>query len=262
MAYTIEMANQAAQVLVARRRHGMAGDVLPPACRPQTLEAALQVQAAVTDLLAAETGDGVCGWKCGLPSPDKVVVAPIYEHSLQHHEPCLVWATQSQVKIEPELAFLMGRDLPPCGRAYTPQDIDAAIASTHLALELIHDRYAADAGAQFADRLADGLVNQGLWLGPAIPSEQGVQAHQIDIRMDVDDCPGEVVKGVHPAPQPRDPLYWLVNHLCERGLTLKAGQVVITGSYAGAPWVPVDKSVQVHFMGLGVVSTRFVARGA
>ncbi len=41
---------------------------------------------------------------------------------------------------------------------------------------------------------------------------------------------------------------------------LRAGQVVITGTYAGAPWVPVGPTLQVRFGHLGTVTLRFQTR--
>src|SRR5690606_39981142 len=55
---------------------------------------------------------------------------------------------------------------------YTPADVDAAIARTHLALELINSRYAEPDAAEFPEMLADGLVNQGLFIGPEVRSEE------------------------------------------------------------------------------------------
>ena len=41
---------------------------------------------------------------------------------------------------------------------------------------------------------------------------------------------------------PRRPLYWLAEFLRQQGIGLRAGQVVITGSLAGAPALPYVRS--------------------
>jgi 2-keto-4-pentenoate hydratase len=76
-----------------------------------------------------------------------------------------VWSDQQCARIEPELAFILGRDLPARAESYTVAEIDAAIQETRLALELIGTRYSDPDAATFAEHLADGLFNQGLYLG-------------------------------------------------------------------------------------------------
>ena len=139
-------------------------------------------------------------------------------------------------------------------------EVLAAIASAHLALELIDNRYDEQAPVYFADRLADGLVNQGLWLGPAIDLASACAAQVLDITVAADAQALLAQHGAHPAGEPARPLYWLAEFLRGRGQGLRAGQVVITGTYAGAPWVPVGPTLQVCFGHLGTVTLRFQTR--
>jgi 2-keto-4-pentenoate hydratase len=48
-------------------------------------------------------------------------------------------------------------------------------------------------------------------------------------------------------------LYWIANFLAERGDGLRAGQVVTTGSYAGAIEVPLERALAVTFGDLGTI---------
>lgn len=241
-------------------------------CRPTTLSDALAVQEAVSAELAQRAGERVVGWKCGLPGVDTWVLAPLYASTLYRAEDRVVdgsdplsdgwpvWAQQGRVKVEPELAFVLGRDLPPRAQPYDADEVRAAIASAHLALELIDNRYDESATLHFADRLADGLVNQGLWLGPAIDLDSACAASALDIAVSADGQPLLSQHGVHPAGEPLQPLCWLAEFLRRRGQGLRVGQVVITGSYAGAPWVPVGPTLQVRFGHLGTVTLRFQTR--
>ncbi|HYR25177.1 MAG TPA: fumarylacetoacetate hydrolase family protein [Aquabacterium sp.] len=251
---------RAAEILVGRRLTGACGPVLPQDCRPADLEEALAIQAAVTDLLLARHGERVAGWKCGLPEPGRLVLAPIYAGAVHHAGDAPVWAEAGQVKVEPELAFVLGRDLPARAQPYTPDEVDAAVCRTHLALELIHNRYDAASAPAFPDRLADGLVNQGLWLGPEVDGATAREARQLTLRVPQTDGSVQTVTGAHPAGAPRAPLYWLAEFLRARGVGLRAGQVVITGSYAGAPWVPVGEPLTFGFDPLGRLTVRLVAR--
>ena len=137
-----------------------------------------QVERYTADV-QVQTGPGQPGRALvmsGLKAGDRVVVAPIYSRTISNAAPCPVWAQNGQVRVEPELAFVLGRDLPARAQAYSHAEVESAISKVHLALELIDSRYDDQAELTFADRLADGLVNQGLWLGPEVPWQQASQA--------------------------------------------------------------------------------------
>jgi 2-keto-4-pentenoate hydratase len=254
----------AARLLAERRRSGQPGPRLPAACRPTDLDEALAVQAAVT----AELDEAIGGWKCGTPSPGKVVVAPIHLGTIERHAPCVAFARnvdgRVQVKLEPELAFVLGRDLPPRKAPYTPAEVDAAIAHTHLALELIDNRFDDGAEVSFEEKLADGLVNQGLWLGPEVDGERARHAAALTLTVAVAGQAPQRLDGRHPNPAPREPLYWLAEFLRQRGVGLRAGQPVITGSYAGSFWLPVDADSSIEYADanglLGALKVRFKTR--
>lgn len=249
----------AAQILADRRRQGLSGPVLPDAIRPRTLDQAWAIQRAITALM----GDEVAGWKCGMPGPDKWVVAPIYARTVHSGDaPCPVWAHDGHVRVEPELAFVIGGHLPTREAAYEPHEVDAAIARTHLALELIGSRYDAACASSltFADKLADGLVNQGLFIGPQVDGEVARLTHAMPITVELAGQPERVLAGQHPEDLPRLPLYWLAEFLRSQGLSLKAGQVVITGSYVAAFPLPLGQAVSLAFGDLGRLALSFTAR--
>lgn len=253
-----EAAHAAAQILAKRRLLGSSGPRLPEACRPSTLEQAMAIQQAVSRELGAEIG----GWKCGLPTPERIVVAPIYTQGIQQDGPCRLWPKDGHARVEPELAFVLGRDLPARALPYSEAEIDAAIAHTRLALELIASRYSDTTGLPFVESLADGLVNQGLWLGPEVDNELARGASELHLQ--ISDALGELGQhaGRHPNGVPRAPLYWLVEYLRSQGQGLRAGQAIITGSYAGVLTLPLDLPLQIRFAELGSLDVRFEAHPA
>ncbi|MBI3381359.1 MAG: fumarylacetoacetate hydrolase family protein [Aquabacterium sp.] len=258
MTATTPQAQAAAAILAQRRLHGQQGPCLPDPLRPQTLDEAMRIQLATMPLM----GDTVAGWKCGTPGPDKLVVAPIYTRTVHRasERPCPVWAHGGAVRVEPELAFVLGRDLPARVQPYAPDEVDDAIAATHLALELIDSRYSDASALSFADKLADGLVNQGLFIGPAVDGEQASLTNVMPIAIKVEGSPEQVRAGQHPDPLPRLPLYWLVEYLREQGIGLQAGQAVITGSYAGTFPLPVGQDITLRYGELGELRVRFDAK--
>lgn len=249
-------ATLAAAILAERRRCGQPGERLPQHLRPQDADAALAIQAGVTQQL----GESVAAWKCGLPSEGRPVLAPIYAAGVQRSNPCRAWARGGQARVEPELAFVLGRDLPARAAPYEAAEIDAAIASTHLALELIDSRYSDPEQADFFENLADGLLNQGLYLGPQVDMEQSRRAGELAISIHVDEQETSLLQGRHPAADPRAPLYWLAEFLRSRGQGLLAGQAVITGSYAGSFALPLGQEIAIRYGALGRLQLSFAAR--
>lgn len=244
---TPEQIQQAAVFLADYRRRGESSPLLIQGLRPIQLKDAFAIQ----QQLFVELNQSVAGWKAGLPGPDKWVLAPI--SNVQQGELCLFEQKSEEYSIEPELAFLLATDLPARLEPYREDEIYAAIAATHLALELIIRPYKEEAEAQFLDQLAAGLFNQGLFIGPALPL-QNIPA-ELELMLQ---CSGleKTFVGQHPNLDPLLPLYWLVNHLSREGIGLKRGQWVITGSYAGVLQVPAGVAFSLQFGSFGQISTQ------
>lgn len=266
--------------LVDRRQHGRVGPLLTQ--RPDSLPAAFATQQAVASLSSSP----IIGWKCGMPSSERWVLAPLFDAELQTTTHCQLWPSHNGLaRVEPELCFVLKQPLPARVLPYSPQEIDLAIGATHIALELIQSRYALDSGAVFLDQLADGLFNQGLWLGPKIKGEETSEfelryhvgtaqmststaiegdANTRPIANSAANDPSKMVclTGKHPNQAPRLPLYWLVNFLSAHQIDLTAGQMIITGSYAGVLEFPFDSPVQLHFGNLGEIELVFAARSS
>ena len=241
----------AALHLVAARRNRRAGPRLPESCRPTSDEDALAIQRRVAVLL----DDPVGGWKCSLPTPEKTLVAPIYRATIRTTGPCSVPAQDARARIEPEIAFVLARDLPPRKAPYTEADVRSAIGETRLVLELLGCRYADPAALPFPELLADSASNHGLFVGPAVPRglDRPLAAFPIAIA-----GPATAIfarDGRHPDGHPLRPLVWLANWFGTGGSGwnqgLAAGQIITTGSYVGAVDVPLATPLTVTFGELG-----------
>jgi 2-keto-4-pentenoate hydratase len=255
-------AQEAAAILVKRRQTGTQGDQLPESCRPTTLAESLAIQAAVSELWCEQEDDSIGGWKCLLPPEGKLIVGPIYTRTIDSVAPVTLWAKPSDsniARIEPELAFFFGQDLPAREQPYTPAEVDAAISRTHLALELINCRYSDPSQCAFPEMLADGLVNQGLFIGPQVDDELARNASEFSLIVRQN---GESSShnAKHPNLSPRAPLYWLAEFLRSQGQGIVAGQAVITGSFAGVLEAPMDTDISLDYVGLGKMDVSFKAK--
>jgi 2-keto-4-pentenoate hydratase len=250
---------KAAAILTERRINGSQGDRLPIELRPKNIDEALAIQEAVTEDWCAQMDDSIGGWKCLQPPQDRVIVGPIYTSSINSVSPVSLWPKGNLARIEPEIGFVFGKDLPVRAEPYTAAEVDAAIARTHMALELINCRYADTSDCEFPEMLADCLINQGIFVGPQIDSEIAKTKGEMLIQIMVNGETKEYA-GKHPNQAPRAGLYWLAEFLRQRGQGIQAGQVAITGSFAGVIEVPLNADVKIHYENLGEMTVRFLAK--
>ncbi|HEY5715114.1 MAG TPA: hydratase, partial [Psychromonas sp.] len=244
---------QAATVLLDRRVAGTKAGRLDESIRPNSSEEALQIHQQMIKLRT----DHVGGWKCLRPlAEDQYIVAPIFADTLQQGEQCFLFADRGAALIEPEISFVLGADLPAQQTDYSDAQIDQAIASCHMALELMQGRFADDCDPSFYEKLADGLVNQGLFIGPEINKSYAYAASNINITVKQGEETQQFA-GKHPNILPQNPIYWLINFMSKRGTSFKAGQAIITGSYAGIVEVAFDQPTEIEYENLGKYTVEF-----
>lgn len=246
----------AAQFLLAARNRGVPGARIPVEARPADIADALAIQQRVTDLV----GQSIGGWKCSVPSdPRPVSFAPIFAPTIVSTSPCRIAPVGELAKVEPEIAFVMDRDLPARATPYSEEEVRAAVRETRLVLEILGPRYADPTAITFPELLADAVANQGLFAGPVVHDAfaRSLGSFPLSIR----DALGTLAdrEGKHPDGHPLRPLYWLANHLRETSTPLRAGQIVTTGSYCGALDMPLDLALTFTYGDLGTLTVTFVS---
>lgn len=241
----------AAQFLFAARNRRTPGPRIPAEARPADVADALAIQKRVGELV----GQPVGGWKCSVPSePRPVLAAPIFAPTIIASSPYPVIGSGGTAKVEPEIAFVLARDLPARATPYREDEIRAALREARFVLEIMGPRYADPAAVSFPELLADGVANQGLFVGPVVPDafDRPLEAFPITVRT------GSGVlatrDGKHPDVHPLRPLYWLANYLAERGDYLRAGQIVTTGSYCGVIDAPLGEPLTFGYGDLGTLA--------
>jgi len=251
------MRDAAARHLVAARASRRPGERLPEACRPADVADALEIQERVREFLGVAIG----GWKCSVPSAAReIAAAPIFASTITSNSPCTILPIEGKARIEPEIAFVIGRDLPPRATPYSDAEVRAAVRETRTVLELIGPRYADPAAVTYPEFLADNIANQGLFVGPVVADRLELTLEAFRISILTPNRSQLVRDGEHPDGHPLRPLVWLANHLASRGAGLTAGQVVTTGSYCGMVDVPLDTPLVVAFGDFGRLSVQFAPK--
>lgn len=255
-----ETATRAACALASARRSGKRIEALPPGAVPATLEEGYQVQ----DLVVAFFGERVAAWKVGathakvqallgVPCP---IAARLFAPNVLSGNQDL--ADTFLVRgLEAEYAFLMSEDLPPRERPYSREEIAAAVASVHPAIEVVDTRFTAPQQGPLA--VADN-VNDALWIhGEGIRDWRALDMISTPVTMEVN---GEVVvrgSGAEVLGDPMVSLQWLVNEHAGKREGVRAGQFITTGSCTGLYKSPPGCSARATFGELGELSLRFVA---
>lgn len=146
-------------------------------------------------------------------------------------------------RVEPELAFVLGSDLA-ADASY--EDVVKAIGAVHLAVEIIDSRVR-DWDIRLVDTVADNAS-----CGAVILSQEAIdvapeELPQVTATMSIG---GEVAgtgTGADVMGDPITPLHWLVGVLGKQGVTLAAGDIILTGSFCAAAPVIAGQSVDVNY---------------
>jgi len=245
----------AARELADRRRAGRLGPGLDAAGRPADIAGALALQRRVAELF----GDAIGGWKAAMPVPGRLIVAPLFASTLRRASPAAMRVRRTMATIEPEVAFVLARDLPPRERPYAEDEVRDAIGEARLVLELMGNRFDDPAAVTFPEILADFANNQALYVGPVVPDALARPLDRIAITIDTPSGRLMTLDGKHPDGHPLMPLTWLANFLPTQGRHLRAGEIVTTGSYAGALDVPLDVPLTIAFGDLGTLAVELTA---
>jgi len=212
-----------------------------------------RVQAALLDL-HLDAGDSLAGYKIGLTSPAAQTSygasAPAWGFLLQSsvldttRNPRLPHVQAR--KIEAELAFVFGEDLPE--GEVSSDDVVEATSTLRLAAEIVDTRWLGGA-ADLGSLVADDVSNAAVALGPQVAA---AYAGSADIRAVVR-AAGREEAGSSAAVlgRPANAVAWLASALAQHGLRLAAGQLVMSGSFGTPLAVDPEDDVLLDFGELG-----------
>lgn len=187
----------------------------------------------------------------GITEPDygAIFADQVYENgSLVEH------AQFSNVRIEVELAFVLKEDL--AGPNVTIFDVFRATDYVVPALEILSSRVEME-GRTIVDTIADNAA-----LGAMVYGGNPVKPDAVDLRWvsallyrneTIEDTGVAAAILGHPAMG----VAWLANKLAQHGTTLKAGEIILAGSFTKPMWVHPGDTVHADFGQLGSVTCRF-----
>ncbi len=158
---------------------------------------------------------------------------------------------------EPEFAFRIAADLPPRSQPYAVREVLEAVGTLHPAIEIPDSRFADFVSAGAEQIIADNACAHLFVLGA--PTTANWRAIDLVEERPVLTMGGKqfIGHGKNVLGDPRVALTWLANELRQLGVTLRAGEVVTTGTCH--PPLPIQSGdvCAVDFGVLGTVSVRF-----
>jgi len=246
---------QAAELLLAARRERNPIAELPAKLRPATLPEAWRLQEIMVEALGA-TG----GWKVGAASAEATPSCcplPLWGGYAGNND--TIGASFSRYRgVEAEIAFLLGEDLPPRTVPYSRDEVVAAIASAHPAIEILESAFEDPDKVDRLSAIGDLVTNGGFAAGEAVPGWREIDFASESVTMIVD---GTVrVEATASNPGGTDLLrlvLWLANEAQDRTGGLRAGDWITTGSWTGKTMASAGSEVIARFSRFGELRIYF-----
>lgn len=251
----------ASQTLMAHWRGGTKLAALKPSQRPRDRAEGYAIQAAIEQVSAG----ALFGWKIAATSEagqkhinvDGPMAGRILSETVIADGGTASMAGNEMRVGEPEFAFRMARDLPPRSEPYTVQEVLDAVGTLHPAIEIPDSRFSDFVSAGAAQIIADNACAHLFVLGP--PTSANWRALDLVEHRPVIALRGQqyIGHGKNVLGDPLIALAWLANELRELGVTLKAEQIVTTGTCH--PPLPIQSGdlFAADFGSLGKVSVAF-----
>ncbi len=254
----------AAKAIVTARRNRAPLRPLGPDAAPRDEAEGYRIQRAVHDLLLPYVG-ALVGYKIGCTSA-------VMQQYLDIPHPCGggvfakgVHASGARLRakdfvrvgVECEIAVRLGRDLAASEAPFTAEWVAEAIEAYLPAIEIVDDRYVDWQTLGAPTLVADDFFAAGCVLGKpvarvGVPDVLHVVGRALINGVEVGRGSGTDVLG-----HPHNALAWLANHLAADGKSLRAGQLVLTGSLVKTVWLNARDEVVMELEGLGRVEARF-----
>lgn len=229
-----------------------------------TLEEAYRVQAGLVRRRLDE-GETLVGAKLGFTSR-------AMQDAMGVHEPNYGWLTDVMLaddgmvrggelihpKVEPEIAFVLGRDLG--GPAVSTQDVLAATAFVAPSLEVVDSRYV---GFEFRpyDNVADNSSSAQLVLGARPTRPAGLDLPLVGVAMYVDGALHATAAGAACLGHPASAVAWFVRAIAREDRSLHRGDIILSGGLTAPADLTPGTVVTAEMDRLGEVTAWMDAEG-
>jgi len=251
-------AQRAAEWLAAEHNSGHRFTTLGPPAAPVSISDAYDIQDRYVALLRRDNGEPA-GYKIGLTSAamqafcriDHPIAGVVLASRVHRSGAKVRRADFGRLGLEFEIAVRIKSDIAPAGTAYTATTIEPHIDAVCAAIELVDDRAADYAALDVRSLVADNSWNAGIVLSDfklAWPDLAPLAGRATKNGELIGEGYGRDILG-----HPFNSVAWLATQLAARRATLKAGQIVMTGSVMKTVFPEQDAHYRFDLEGLGSV---------
>jgi 2-oxo-3-hexenedioate decarboxylase/2-keto-4-pentenoate hydratase len=248
-----------AQELHHQHRNKISFQPLKPAFGVGMMVDAYRIQDALVALVAAETGTAAAGYKIGLTTKrmqafcgiDQPIAGVVLADRVVQSGARLDPQAYGRLGIEFEICVRLGCELPGREAPYLVSEVAAAIDGVCAAVEIVDDRGADYAALDAVSLVADNSWNAGVVLGAFRTPDMDLAAAVGTVTKS-----GETIgsgTGADVLGHPLAAVAWLADHLGLSGRSLRAGDLVMTGSMVTTRFPEPGDAYHFDIAGLGTV---------
>ncbi|MBU1206013.1 MAG: fumarylacetoacetate hydrolase family protein [Proteobacteria bacterium] len=226
-----------------------------------TVDEAYRIQLRVIEMKKS-SGQVVVGKKIGITSRAMQTMLGVNEPDYGHILDGMVVMEGEQIRsadliqprIEGELAFILKEDLK--GPGVTLVDVIRCSEGIIPSLEIIDSRIL-DWKIKLPDTVADNASSARIVLGGKIAPTLGLDLRTVGMVLEKNGEIAATAAGAAVLGNPAQAVAWLANKLAVYGITLRKGEVILSGSLTAAMPVSSGDFIRADFGTLGDVKIKF-----
>jgi len=267
MTLTKDEVTAAARDLYEAEKSGSQTGLLSLRHPAMTMDDAYAIQDALTAQKIA-AGRKVIGWKIGLTSkamqqalgidiPDSGI---LFDDMLFENGAIVPEGRFIQPRMEAEIAFVMKADIPT--ENVTRADVLGATDYVSPAIEILDTRIlrkdpATGEARKIFDTIADNAANAGLVLGNERHAADAVDLRWVGAIVTNNAEVEETGLGAGVLNDPVESVVWLARRMAQYGQQIRAGQIILSGSFIRPLECPPGSKVEADFGSFGKVACSF-----
>jgi len=228
-------AGRVAEKLLAEHKSNIRFKSLGPPEAPATIFDAYDIQEKYVGLLRSAHGEPA-GYKVGLTSAamqtfcgiDHPIAGVVLANRVHRSGVTVRRQNFGRLGLEFEIAVRIGSDVPVAGATFSAETIAPHIDGVCAAIEIVDDRDADYGRLDVLSLVADNSWNAGIVLSEFAgkwPDLGAVRGRATRDRASIGEGHGRDILG-----HPLNSVAWLASQLASRGIALKTGEIVMTGS--------------------------------
>lgn len=228
-----------------------------------TIQDAYRIQLRMIEQRLKSGAEQVIGKKIGVTSKAVMDMLKVGQPDFGHLTSSMVYGDGAAIpadsliapKAEGEIAFVLKHDL--TGPGVTNADVLRATEYVLPCFEIVDSRIR-DWKIRIQDTVADNASSGVFVLGDAAADPRKIDLALVGMTLEKNGDVAATGAGAAALGHPLNAVAWLANTLGELGMSLRAGEVILSGSLAAMVPVQAGDNLRVSLGGIGSVGVRFI----